>query len=112
MKLVIGKEILHKVGFTNCYEIKIETMSKDGMEYYKMLIYRESQEQVLEEYAEFKTLQETPQDEWATLPFWWKWEEAIKYNDGGGTYASLESFKVKYYDEAGHRFKVKLVEEN
>ena len=112
MKLIIGREILPKAGFTNVYEIKIETMSKDGMEYYEILIYKESQEHVLVEYEEYKTLQATPQDNWASLPFWWKWEEGLEYNIEDSTYASLESFKVKYYDEAGHKFKVKLVEEN
>ena len=112
MKLVIGKEILHKVGFTNVYEIKIETMSEDGMEYDKMLIYKESNEHVLEVYDEYKTLQTTPQDNWASLPFWWKWEDVLVASVEDCVYASLNSFKVKYYDEAGHKFKVKLVEEN
>ena len=112
MKLVIGKEILHKVGFTNVYEIKIETVSVDGMSYDKIVIYKESQEQVLEEYMEYKTLQATPQDSWASLPFWWRWEDGINYNEEDLTYSMLKSFKVKYYDEVGHKFRVKLVEEN
>ena len=112
MKLVIGKEILHKVGFTNVYEIKIETVSVDGMNYDKIVIYKESQEQVLEEYMEYKTLQTTPQDNWASLPFWWEWEDVLVDSVEDCVYASLNSFKVKYYDEAGHKFKVKLVEEN
>ena len=112
MKLVIGKEILHKVGFTNVYEIKIETVSVDGMSYDKIVIYKESQEQVLEEYMEYKTLQATPQDSWASLPFWWEWDDGINYNEEDLTYSMLKSFKVKYYDEVGHKFRVKLVEEN
>ncbi len=43
---------------------------------------------------------------------WASVRDSVEDSVEDSVYASLNSFKVKYYDEAGHKFKVKLIEEN
>lgn len=112
MKLVIGKEIKSKRLLKNVYKIKIETMEGDADDYHEIEYWVDTQEEVLEKYSQYKTLRELNQDVWNVLPFWGMWENSIYYNCNSEWYDSLEEFKVIYYDEAGHKFKVKLVEEN
>ena len=112
MKLVIGKEIKPKTAPKDVYRIKIKTMEGDADDYHEIDYWADTQEEVLEQYAQYKILQEINQDMWNELPFWGTWENSICLNCDSGGYDSLEEFKVVYYNENGVKFKVKLVEEN
>ena len=112
MKLVIGKEIKPKTAPKDVYRIEIETMEGDADDYHEIDYWADTQEEVLEQYAQYKLLQETDQDGWGELPFWNMWEDYIYYNCDTDWYDSLEEFKVVYYNENGAKFEVKLVEEN
>lgn len=111
MKLVIGKEVKPKTLPKNGYRIKIETMEGDADDYHKINSWANTEEEVLEIYAQYKLLQEIDQDEWGELPFWNMWEDSIYYNCDSEWYDSLVEFKVVYYNENGAKFKVKLIEE-
>ena len=112
MKLVIGKEVKPKTLPKNVYRIKIETMEGDADDYHKINSWANTEEEVLEIYAQYKLLQETSQSDWVDLSFWSEWEDSIYYNYDSEWYDSLVEFKVVYYNENGAKFKVELVEEN
>lgn len=112
MKLVIGKEVKPKTLPKNVYRIKIETMEGDADDYHEITYWVNTQEEVLDLYAQYKLLQETDQDGWGELTFWNIWKDCIYYNCNNDWYDSLEEFNVVYYNENGAKFKVELVEEN
>ena len=114
MKLVIGKEVKPKTLPLpkNLYRIEIKTMEGDADDYHKITYDVDTAEEVLEQYAQYKLLQETSQSDWVDLSFWSEWEDSIYYNCDSEWYDSLVEFKVVYYNENGAKFKVELVEEN
>ncbi len=111
MKLIIGEEVEPELLPKNLYRIQIETMEGDAADYHKITYDVGTAEEVLEQYAQYKLLQETSQSDWVDLSFWGEWEDSIYLNCDSDWYDSLEEFKVVYYNENGAKFEVKLIEE-
>ena len=112
MKLIIGEEVEPELLPKNLYRIEIETMQEYADDYHKITYDVDTAEEVLEQYAQYKLLQETSQSDWVDLSFWSEWEDSIYYSCDSNWYDSLEEFKVVYYNENGAKFTVNLVEEN